>query len=109
LVLIKHIISLMKRGTILGNGDNMEKPTIKEIVKRLNMVLEGTLTREEVSTWAEIWTHSFMDADGLKESDLTIWKYLDVVSGIDLKDSPTEYLHIEEDINEWIKRFQREE
>ncbi|WP_035119760.1 hypothetical protein [Cohnella panacarvi] len=85
----------------------MEKPTIKEIVKRLNMVLDGTLTREEVSTWAETCTRLFMDADGLKESDLTIWKYLDVVSGIDLKDSPTEYLHIEEDIKEWIERFQK--
>ncbi len=99
----------MKGGTILENGDNMGKPTIKEIVKRLNRVLEGTLTREEVSTWAETWTRSFLDADGLKESDLTIWKYLDVVSGIDLKDSPTEYLHIEEDIKEWIERFQKEE
>lgn len=97
----------MKVETILENGEIMEKPTIKEIVKRLNMVLDGTLTREEVSTWAETWTRLFMDADGLKESDLTIWKYLDVVSGIDLKDSPTEYLHIEEDIKEWIERFQK--
>lgn len=96
-------------GIILGSGDNMGKPSIQEIVKRLKMVLEGNLTREDVSTWAENWTRSFMDADGLEESDLTIWKFLDVVSGIDLKDSPTEYLHIEEDIREWIERFEKGE
>lgn len=83
----------------------MGKLTVQEIVERLKMVLEGTATREAVSSWAENWTRSFMDASGLKEMDLIIWKYLDVVSGIDLKDAPTEYLHVEEDIREWIERF----
>lgn len=83
----------------------LDSPTTEEIVKRLKMVLEGSTTREEVSNWAEIWTRVFMDETGLSESDLLIWRYLDVVSGIDLKDSPTEYLHIEEDILEWISRF----
>jgi hypothetical protein len=36
-----------------------------------------------------------------------VWKCLDVVAGIDLKDSPSEYLHNEQDIKEWITRFQR--
>lgn len=84
----------------------LDSPTTEEIVKRLKMVLEGSTTREEVSNWAEIWTRVFMDETGLSESDLLIWRYLDVVSGIDLKDSPTEYLHIEEDILEWISRFE---
>lgn len=84
----------------------LDSPTTEEIVKRLKMVLEGSTTREEVSNWAETWTRVFMDETGLSESDLLIWRYLDVVSGIDLKDSPTEYLHIEEDILEWISRFE---
>ncbi|HEY0828897.1 MAG TPA: hypothetical protein VGE40_12435 [Bacilli bacterium] len=84
----------------------MERPTVEEIVKRLKRVLEGNLNREEVSNWAENWTRKFMDESRLSEKDLLIWKYLDVVSGIDLKDSPTEYLHIDEDIKDWIKRFE---
>lgn len=68
--------------------------------------INGAKVDEEVSNWAETWTKVFMDETGLSESDLLIWRYLDVVSGIDLKDSPTEYLHNDEDILEWINRFE---
>ncbi|WP_245917248.1 MULTISPECIES: hypothetical protein [Bacillus] len=81
------------------------EPTVEEIIKRLNLVLNGSLTREEVSNWAEYWTRKFMDEQGLSERKLLVWKYLDVVSGIDLKDSPTSYLHTFEDIMEWIQSF----
>ncbi|PLR86517.1 hypothetical protein CVD25_03345 [Bacillus canaveralius] len=83
----------------------MLEPTVEEIIKRLNLVLNGSLTREEVSNWAEYWTRKFMDEQGLSERKLLVWKYLDVVSGIDLKDSPTSYLHTFEDIMEWIQSF----
>lgn len=29
------------------------EPTVEEIIKQLNFVLNGSLTREEVSKWAE--------------------------------------------------------
>lgn len=96
----------MKLVITLESGDFLEKPTVKEIVRRLKLVLDGKISREEVSTWAEHWTQKFMNEFGLSEEDLILWKYLDVVSGIDLKDSPNEYLHVDEDIRDWIKRFE---
>lgn len=91
----------------LESGDDMDKPTVEEIIKQLNLVLEGSLTREEVSNWAEYWTRKFIDEQGLSEYNLLVWKYLDVVSGVDLKDSPTSYLHTDEDIMEWIQSFKK--
>ncbi|WP_234399716.1 hypothetical protein [Paenibacillus popilliae] len=87
----------------------LEKPTVEEIVRRLKSVLQGNLSREEVSNWAEYWTRKFRDEFNLNEEDYLMWEYLDVVSGIDLKDTPTEYLHIDEDILDWIKRFEEQQ
>lgn len=89
----------------MESGDDLGYPTVEEIIKRLNLVLEGSLTREEVSNWAEYWSRKFIDEHGLSEYNLLVWKYLDVVSGVDLKDSPISYLHSDEDIVEWIQSF----
>ncbi len=86
---------------------NMEKLTVEKIIAKLQQVLEGEISREEASNWAErAW--SIFDREGsLSETDITVWKCLDVVMGIDIKDSPTEYLHNEEDIKEWMSRFKK--
>jgi hypothetical protein len=34
-----------------------------------------------------------------------LWKLLDLASGIDLKETPTQYLHGKEDIQLWIKKY----
>ncbi|WP_042228208.1 hypothetical protein [Paenibacillus popilliae] len=87
----------------------LEKPTVEEIVRKLKSVLQGHLSREEVSNWAGYWIRKFRDEFNLNEEDLLIWKYLDVVLGIDLKDTPTEYFHIDEDILDWIKIFEEQQ
>jgi hypothetical protein len=38
-------------------------------------------------------------------SDETVWEFLEVAFGIDLKDSPDEYLHVEQDIMDWINKY----
>ncbi|MEK0317247.1 hypothetical protein [Cohnella sp. 56] len=83
----------------------MLKPTVNDIVSKLTSVLEGKLTREEVSHWAENWSKFISNESGLSESDLLLWRYMDTISGVDLKDSPLEYLHNEEDIQDWINRI----
>lgn len=83
----------------------MEKSTFEEIIEKLQQVIEGELSREEVSNWAEKASHFFESEGSLSEKDISIWKGLDVVMGIDLKDSPAEYLHNEIDIRNWISRF----
>ncbi|AFQ43924.1 hypothetical protein [Desulfosporosinus meridiei] len=83
----------------------MIKPTLEDIIEKLELVDEGKLSREEISNWAER-TSQFFESEGtLSEKDISIWKSLDVVMGIDIKDSPEEYLHNEIDIRNWITRF----
>ncbi|WP_263707327.1 hypothetical protein [Shouchella tritolerans] len=79
----------------------MSEPTKKEIINKLELVLKNQLTREEVTDWASEYT--------MKEkhyvSDLKVWDMLMTVSGLDLQDSPGEYLHTDDDIRDWIKEF----
>ena len=78
----------------------MNQPTISEIIKRLKLVLIGEMTREEVSDWASF----YVMADNPNIGDGNVWDLLILLSGIDILDSPTTYLHNEEDINDWIKQ-----
>jgi hypothetical protein len=38
-------------------------------------------------------------------SDETVWEHLQVVFGVDLQDSPDEYLHVDQDPKYWIEKF----
>lgn len=79
----------------------MSEPTKKEIIYKLELVLKNKLTREEVADWASDYT--------MKEkhyvSNLKVWQMLLTVSGLDIQDSPGEYLHTNDDIQSWIKKF----
>lgn len=78
----------------------MNQPTVIEIIDRLQSVLNGELTREEVSDWASY----YVMADDPTIDDEIIWDLLKIISGVDILDSPTSYLHNEEDIKDWIKQ-----
>lgn len=86
---------------IWESGEKMSQPTIEEIVKKLNMIFEGKLSREEVSDWAS----EYVMQDEPCIEDETVWEFLQVVSGVDIKDSPEEYLHVEQDLEDWIKKY----
>lgn len=58
------------------------------------------MTREEVSDWASY----YVMADDPTIDDEIVWELLIIISGIDILDSPTFYLHNEEDIKDWIKQ-----
>lgn len=78
----------------------MIEPNMKEVIAKLESVLLGDLNREEVSDWAEF----YVMADEPKIEDENVWEMLKTISGIDILDSPTTYLHNEEDIKEWIEK-----
>jgi len=92
---------------IQGSGDNMQSPTIEELIMKLQQVLEGGLSREEVSDWAMKASEVYERESSLSQHEISLWKCLDVVGGIDLKDSPSEYLHNEQDIKGWITKFKQ--
>jgi hypothetical protein len=88
-------------GIILESGEKMSQPTREEIIDKLKMILLGKLTREEVADWAS----EYVMQDEPNISDETVWELLQIVSGVDLKDSPDEYLHVEQDIIDWINKY----
>lgn len=88
-------------GIILESGEKMRQPTREEIIDKLKMILLGKLTREEVADWAS----EYVMQDEPNISDETVWELLQIVSGVDLKDSPDEYLHVEQDIIDWINKY----
>lgn len=79
----------------------MNEPTKKQIMNKLELVLKNQLTREEVADWASEYTMQ----EKYDVSDMEVWKMLMTVSGLDLQDSPGEYLHNDDDIRDWIKKF----
>jgi hypothetical protein len=79
----------------------MSEPTKKEVINKLELVLKNELTREEVTDWASEYTMQ----EKYDVSDMEVWKMLMTVLGLDLEDSPGEYLHTDDDIQDWIKKF----
>jgi hypothetical protein len=66
----------------------------------LELVVNGNLTREEVSDWASLY---IMAVEPTIE-DENVWDLLILISGIDIRDSAISYLHNEEDSKAWIER-----
>ncbi|WP_327874248.1 DNA-binding protein [Aeribacillus composti] len=94
-------VFFLAMGIILESGEKMKQPTKEEIINKLKMILQGKLTLEEVADWAS----KYVMQDEPNISDETVWELLQIVSGIDLKDSPDEYLHVEQDIIDWINKY----
>ena len=88
----------MKVVITLANGNT---PSLVEIIGKLELVLNGLLTRENVSDWAGLYILN----DELRISDEKVCKLLNIVFGMDTKDSPTEYLHTDEEIKGWIEEY----
>lgn len=92
----------------------MENVQISEIITKLEMVLENQLTREEVSDLAYEqmtameWREE-KENRALTKDQLAVFHCLTTVYGMDLKNSPTEYFHVDDDFRDWIKAFQEVE
>lgn len=77
------------------------QPTKEEILSRFKLILQGRISREEVADWAS----EYVMQDSPDITDETVWDLLLIACGVDLKDSPDEYLHDEQNIKGWIKEF----
>ena len=80
----------------------MKQPTRDEITKKINMVLEGSITRESVYDWA---TGYISNDEEINIDDLEAWHYLVAISNIDEMISPNEYLYSEEDIRAIVNEY----
>lgn len=73
--------------------------TLADIREKFDELIRGTQTREFISAYAE----NAMAADDNGELDIEkenaskIWEALTYLNGVDLKDTPSTYLHSESD------------
>ena len=81
----------------------LKQPNTDQILEKLKLILEGKVTREEVSAWAE----RYVMQDEPEDIESIVWEFLVVVSGADLKDTPEEYLYVEQDIIDWIELYSK--
>ncbi|PAD10206.1 hypothetical protein CHH78_02505 [Shouchella clausii] len=79
----------------------MEEPTKKEIIDKLELVLQNKLTKEEVADWAS----KYVMTDDHPVNDLTVFRFLKTVSGLDTLLGPEEYMYDDEDIKDWINKY----
>jgi len=81
----------------------VNEPTLEEIINKLKQVLDGKISREEVSDWAM----GYLNNDELKVNNLNSWELLKVVGSIDLFLAPDEYMYDENDIKSWINEYEK--
>jgi hypothetical protein len=75
--------------------------TAAEIVDAFEGLISGRLTREDAANWAskicaahESTTIEYVPAS----AEESIWKALNFLMGVDLRDSPNSYLHVVDDL-----------
>ncbi|MED1575514.1 MULTISPECIES: DNA-binding protein [Bacillus] len=79
----------------------MDEPKMLDCLNKIRKVLEGTMTREQISDWVEV----YVSADDPEIDDDQVWDMLVLLSEINLKDSPNSYLHSVDDLNDWLEKY----
>ncbi|MCC5714963.1 hypothetical protein, partial [Klebsiella pneumoniae] len=79
----------------------MREPANQEIIDKLELVLQNKLTKEEVADWASKYV---VTADH-PVTDVTVFKFLTVASGLDTLLAPGEYMYDDGDIKNWINKY----
>jgi hypothetical protein len=77
-----------------------DRATVRSYLKDL---ITEKRSCEEVAEWA---SHFILgDYDHIEVTDGPAWQMLITLSGADLKASPTEYLYVKEDFEDWMERL----
>ena len=89
--------------TTLESG---KKITLLELRSAFEDLISGAKTYEEVARWASDLMSSEDNGELYYEPSThedVIWKAIKYLSGVDLKNTPTEYLHCKEDFEDYLK------
>lgn len=87
----------------LANGKHDALPDRATVRSYIEDLIVERRSREEVADWASQFICG--DYDHIHIVDMPAWEMLSALAGADLKDSPTEYLHVKEDFEEWAKEL----
>lgn len=81
-------------------------PTLADVAARLRDLIEGSMSRRDVSLWARPW----LIEESRTVSDDTVWRALMWLGGADLKGDPAdperEYLYEEVDFRSWLEEVE---
>lgn len=80
----------------------MNQPTKKEITEKMELVLSGKMSREEVYQWANEFIRN---DDSICINDIEAWHYLVEISNVDEMIASEEYLFNEDDIRSIVGRY----
>lgn len=80
----------------------MNQPTKETITQKINMVLDGSMTREAICIWAADYIRN---DEHISINDLEAWHYLVAISNIDEMLEPNEYLFHENDIRSIVAKY----
>ena len=79
----------------------MNEPDYNYVYNQLCKVKNDISFREEVADWAQ----QFLVDDDLIFKNERSWDLIMILSGIDIKVSPSESLYGNEDFEKWLKEF----
>lgn len=79
----------------------MDEPNYNYVYKQLYKVKNDISLREEIADWAQSYVTNY----DLTFKNEKTWDLIVVLSGIDIKVSPTEYLYGKEDFVKWLEEF----
>lgn len=80
----------------------MNQPTKKEITEKMELVLSGKMSREEVYQWANEFIRN---DDSICINDIEAWHYLVEISNVDEMIASEEYLFNEDDMRSIVGRY----
>ena len=79
---------------------DLTPPTRNEARRMLSDLADGTITRERASAWASKYV-----LQDVNVRDEVVWQAIKRSLGADLKTSPSDYLHGEDDFLAWLREF----
>ncbi|WP_158712354.1 hypothetical protein [Streptomyces sp. NRRL F-5135] len=82
-----------------------EIPTLDVVRDKLVGLINGTMNREQVASWAWQWIAERDD----EVTDLRLHDHLDTLSGADSKVDPETYLYDQSDFEDWLRDLPTEQ
>jgi hypothetical protein len=87
-----------------GTVTTIELPTRSAILGKLSSLVDGDLSPEEASKWAETWVLADKTpGTSLRIEDWPAWEAVKLLLGADLQTEPGSYLHSIADFKGWLE------
>ncbi len=88
-------------------GQDKKYPTLAEIKQKLILLIEGKLSRKEVSDWAEDWLAKDWGLNIIDIDNPDVLHFLELLSAADLISLDRPYLYYEEDFKSWLEELEK--